>query len=73
MGENVPYAKRGRFAIVHGSIVKRFNPFHLTIATGNADDLSEAAIIEKVTVWFILITNIKRVNNKIGVDLFYGS
>ena len=47
-GENVPFARKGRFGVVHGSIVQHFHPFHLQIETGNREDLTEDEITKRV-------------------------
>ncbi len=41
--------RKGRFGVVHGSIVQHFHPFHLQIETGNREDLSEAEISKRVS------------------------
>ena len=47
-GEKVPFARKGRFGVVHGSIVQHFHPFHLQIETGNREDLTEDEITKRV-------------------------
>ncbi len=48
VGESVPFAKKGRFGVVHGSVQEHFNPYHLLIETGSKDDLTEEEMIKKV-------------------------
>ena len=55
-GENVPFARKGRFGVVHGSIVQHFHPFHLQIETGNREDLTEDEITKRVLALFIFVT-----------------
>jgi hypothetical protein len=43
-GEGVPFAKRGRFGIVHGSVKDLFEPYHGDIETGNTADLEESKL-----------------------------
>ncbi|KAH3796146.1 uncharacterized protein LOC127838019 [Dreissena polymorpha] len=44
LGEEVPFTKKGKFGVVHGSIQEKFNPYHLFIETGSVDDFK----IEKI-------------------------
>ena len=48
VGEKVPFAKKGRFGVVSGSVEEYFCPFHLNIETSSRDDLSESVIMQKV-------------------------
>ncbi|XP_062515450.1 uncharacterized protein LOC134190924 [Corticium candelabrum] len=45
LGEDVPFAKKGRFGVVHGSIREQFQPFHGDVETGNRDDLEESNLM----------------------------
>ena len=49
IGDNVPFVKKGRYGVVHGSIEVHFNPYHVLIETGSLDDLTEEELIKKVT------------------------
>ena len=44
----MPFAKRGRYGIVHGSVEQHFNPFHLALETDTTDDLQEEVLKQKV-------------------------
>ena len=46
----MPFVRKGRFGVVHGSIVQHFHPFHLQVETGNREDLSEEEITKRVRV-----------------------
>ena len=48
IGEEIPFAKRGRLGVVHGSVEQHFNPYHLLVETGNLDDLTEESIVQRV-------------------------
>ena len=48
IGEKVPFAKRGRIGVVHGSVIAQMNPFHCMIETGSLDELSEESLMAKV-------------------------
>lgn len=48
VGEKVPFAKKGRFGVVSGSVEEYFCPFHLNIETSSRDDLSESVIMQKL-------------------------
>jgi len=48
IGEKVPFAKKGRFGVVHGSVEEHFNPYHLLVETGNMDDLHEDELIKRL-------------------------
>ena len=48
VGEKVPFAKKGRFGVVSGSVEEYFCPFHLNIETSTRDDLLESVIMQKV-------------------------
>lgn len=45
VGTSVPFAKRGRFGVVSGSVKNLFNPFHLNIETNIHSDLSESNVM----------------------------
>jgi len=48
VGEKVPFAKKGRFGVVSGSVEEYFSPFHLQIETSSTDDLDEDLLMQKV-------------------------
>jgi len=45
----VPFAKKGRFGVVSGSVEEFFCPFHLQIETSSSDDLDERLLMQKVS------------------------
>ncbi|KAK3088916.1 hypothetical protein FSP39_025420 [Pinctada imbricata] len=47
IGENVPYVKKGRYGVVHGSVEEKFSPYHLFIETSNVDDFCTEKIIQQ--------------------------
>jgi len=49
VGEKVPFAKKGRFGVVSGSVEEYFGPFHLQIETSSTDDLDEQLLTQKVS------------------------
>ena len=49
VGEKVPFAKKGRFGVVSGSVEEYFCPFHLQIETSSVDDVDEELLMQKVT------------------------
>lgn len=48
VGDKVPFAKKGRFGVVSGSIEQHFCPYHLLVETGSIDDLDENILIQRV-------------------------
>ena len=50
IGEKVPFAKKGKFGVVHGSIQEWFNPYHLFVETSSKDDFSLDKITQQVAV-----------------------
>jgi len=54
VGEKVPFAKKGRFGVVSGSVEEYFCPFHLQIETSSTDDLDEERMMQKVA-WKLFI------------------
>ena len=54
IGEEVPFAKRGRYGVVHGSVEQHFRPYHIMVETGNLDDLTEAELVLKVCLWLLI-------------------
>ncbi|WAR30373.1 hypothetical protein MAR_032915 [Mya arenaria] len=48
LGEDVAFTKKGKFAVVHGSVRERFNPYHLSIETGSVDDFQEEKIQQQL-------------------------
>ena len=53
VGEKVPFAKKGRFGVVSGSVEEFFCPFHLQIETSSTDDLDEELLMQKVADSFL--------------------
>jgi hypothetical protein len=45
----VPFAKKGRFGVVSGSVEEYFSPFHLQVETSTIDDLAESVLMQKVS------------------------
>jgi len=48
VGDKVPFAKKGRFGVVSGSVEGHFSPYHLVVETGSVDDLSENVLVQRV-------------------------
>ena len=48
IGDEVPFAKRGKFNIVHGSAVTFFEPFHVDFDITTKSEISETLIRDKV-------------------------
>lgn len=48
VGDQVPFVKKGRFGVVHGSLEQHFNPYHLILETGNTDELTEEELVAKL-------------------------
>ena len=48
VGDNVPFAKKGRFGVVHGSVKEHFGTFHVQLETGNKDELKEEELVKVV-------------------------
>ena len=51
IGEKVPFAKKGKFGVVHGSIQEWFNPYHLFIETSTREDFQIDSIIQLVHIY----------------------
>ena len=64
IGDGVPFAKKGRFGVVHGSVEEHFNPYHLMVETGNKDDLQEEELIRRVNIW---LQHIQRDMNRVNL------
>lgn len=47
-GCNVPFARRGKYGVVQGSIESHFTPYHSSIETDSPDDLTTDAVMSKV-------------------------
>lgn len=56
VGDKVPFAKKGRFGVVSGSIEQHFSPYHLLIETGSIDDLAENILIQRVRADMVLFS-----------------
>lgn len=50
IGDKVPFAKKGKFGVVHGSIQQWFNPYHLFVETNSPEDFQTDKIIQQVIV-----------------------
>lgn len=48
MGDQIPFGKKGRYGVVHGSIEEKFNPFHLMIETNSRDDFDTDKILQQL-------------------------
>jgi hypothetical protein len=48
VGERVGFASKGRFSVVHGDVVKNFQPYHVDFDITLAKELSESAVRDKV-------------------------
>lgn len=46
IGDNVPFTKKGKFGVVHGSVQKHFQPSHSVIETSQKAELSEEEMIK---------------------------
>ncbi|GFR71694.1 coactosin [Elysia marginata] len=46
MGDNIPFAKRGKFGVVGGSVDEKFSPYHVQVSTSSSDDLDTDKIIQ---------------------------
>lgn len=49
IGESVPFTKKGKFGVVHGSVKKHFQPSHCVIETGHKTDLSEEEMMKLIS------------------------
>lgn len=48
IGDKVPFAKKGRFGVVSGSVEAHFSPYHLLVETGSKEDLSENVLVQRL-------------------------
>ena len=48
IGERVRPMLKGRFGVVHGSVLEHLTPFHLQLETSSRDDIDETAIVKQV-------------------------
>ncbi|KAK3605296.1 hypothetical protein CHS0354_001414 [Potamilus streckersoni] len=48
IGDGVPYVKRGKYGVVHGSIQEHFNPYHLFIETSSREDFDPEKINQQL-------------------------
>lgn len=46
IGETVPFTKKGKFGVVHGSVQQHFQPSHCIIETGQTTELTEEAMMK---------------------------
>ncbi|KJE92771.1 hypothetical protein CAOG_009700 [Capsaspora owczarzaki ATCC 30864] len=47
-GNDVPFAKKGRFGVVHGAVQERFHPYHIDFDISAHNEISEQLIQEKL-------------------------
>lgn len=45
----MPFAKKGRYGVVAGSVAEHFHPHHLLVETGNVADINEQDLVTRVT------------------------
>lgn len=48
MGDKIPFGKKGRYGVVHGSIEEKFHPFHLMVETSSRDDFDTDKILQQL-------------------------
>jgi hypothetical protein len=48
VGEGVPFAKRGRYGVIKGDVVKNFQPYHVDFEISYAKEISKDLIKEKI-------------------------
>ncbi|XP_046365847.2 uncharacterized protein LOC124141792 [Haliotis rufescens] len=48
IGEQVPVTKKGRFGVVHGSVVEWFNPYHMMVETSSREDTEDSKILQQL-------------------------
>ncbi|KAJ8300123.1 hypothetical protein KUTeg_021642 [Tegillarca granosa] len=48
LGDKVPFVKKGKYGVVHGSVQEKFNPYHLFIETSTVDDLNTETILQQL-------------------------
>lgn len=48
VGKDIPYVRKGKYGVVHGSIEEYFNPYHISIDTDNTDELTTEYIMSKI-------------------------
>lgn len=49
IGESVPFTKKGKFGVVHGSVEVHFQPSHCVIETGQRADLGEEEMMNVIS------------------------
>lgn len=49
VGESVPFTKKGKFGVVHGSVERHFQPSHCVIETAQRADLTEEEMMKVIT------------------------
>ena len=47
----MPFAKKGRFGVVSGSVLEYFHPHHMIVETSSLEDLVEEELIKRVSVY----------------------
>jgi len=47
-GKEVPFVKRGKYGVVHGSIEKYFDPYHISLDVDSKDELNSENIRTKI-------------------------
>lgn len=48
LGDKVPFVKKGKFGVVHGSVQEKFNPYHLMIEANSVDELNTDTILQQL-------------------------
>lgn len=48
IGMQVPFTKKGKYGVVHGSVKKHFEPHHVSYETDNADDLNHEQLLATI-------------------------
>ncbi|XP_073242831.1 uncharacterized protein [Porites lutea] len=49
VGESVPFSKKGKFGVVHGSVKEHFQPSHCIIETSHKSDLTEEEMMKVIS------------------------
>lgn len=49
IGESVPFIKKGKFGVVHGSVEEHFQPSHCVIETAHREDLTEEEMMKVIS------------------------
>ncbi|KAM7434107.1 hypothetical protein ABFA07_015766 [Porites harrisoni] len=49
VGESVPFSKKGKFGVVHGSVKEHFQPSHCIIETSHKSDVTEEEMMKVIS------------------------